>query len=309
MVKDFRYSSRSALARRMRTQAAWKVETHIFSATGPTSPTRRSRISSAALLVKVIASTCHGVTSPAAMRWATRCVSTRVLPDPAPAITSSGLPRCSTARRCGPFRFSSSEAGAGRSSSQRGRRRTGAPGPESEPEPEPGPESEPEPAFGCSAASDSSASAIAAWGTTSSANSSPSKAPRPPKWWSGVVTAGPPWEEGRGGLEAWAERPSVAHSDTLGALQRLSLGLQCGRHHHLGLLELLDGLVPRRGHGGAQSAEEVHAAVVLVRRPEEDLLERASHRRPHPRPAGKRRMEGGHAPVEAAARRFLRRRE
>ena len=39
----------------MRTQAEWNVLTHIFRATGPTSATTRSRISSAALLVNVMA--------------------------------------------------------------------------------------------------------------------------------------------------------------------------------------------------------------------------------------------------------------
>ena len=41
--------------RRMRRQAEWKVDTHIFSAGGPTSSATRRRISSAALLVKVMA--------------------------------------------------------------------------------------------------------------------------------------------------------------------------------------------------------------------------------------------------------------
>src|SRR5664279_5371219 len=39
-----------------------------------------------------------------------RLVSTRVLPDPAPATTSSGAPRCSTAARCGGLRPSSRAA-------------------------------------------------------------------------------------------------------------------------------------------------------------------------------------------------------
>ena len=40
-----------------------------------------------------------------------RRVSTRVLPDPAPAMISSGPPRCSTAARWGRVRSSSSAAG------------------------------------------------------------------------------------------------------------------------------------------------------------------------------------------------------
>ena len=39
-----------------------------------------------------------------------RLVSTRVLPDPAPATTNNGAPRCSTAARCGGLRPSSSAA-------------------------------------------------------------------------------------------------------------------------------------------------------------------------------------------------------
>ena len=58
-------------------------------------------------------------------------------------------------------------------------------------------------------------------------------------------------------------------------LERLALGLQCRRHHDLGLLELLQRLVAARGHRGPQRAEQVHAAVVLVGRADQDLLERA----------------------------------
>src|SRR5690625_6801415 len=62
-------------------------------ATGPTSSWTRSRISVAALLVKVIARISPGMASPARSRCAIRRVSTRVLPEPAPATISSGLPR------------------------------------------------------------------------------------------------------------------------------------------------------------------------------------------------------------------------
>src|ERR1700709_1338235 len=80
----------------MRTHAEWNVLTQIAFATGPTSAATRWRISSAALLVKVIARIAVGGT-PSWMRWAMRWVSTRVLPEPAPATTSSGPPRCTTA--------------------------------------------------------------------------------------------------------------------------------------------------------------------------------------------------------------------
>ncbi len=46
----------------MRTQAEWKVETHIWSAPKPTSLSTLSRISPAALLVKVIARMFQGFT-------------------------------------------------------------------------------------------------------------------------------------------------------------------------------------------------------------------------------------------------------
>ncbi len=73
----------------MRTHAEWNVDTHIFWATGPTRAATRSFISPAALLVKVMARISNGET-PSSIRWAMRCVSTRVLPEPAPATTSSG---------------------------------------------------------------------------------------------------------------------------------------------------------------------------------------------------------------------------
>ena len=50
-------------ARRMRTQAEWKVDTHISRARLPTRSTTRCRISAAALLVKVIARIDPGCTS------------------------------------------------------------------------------------------------------------------------------------------------------------------------------------------------------------------------------------------------------
>ena len=52
----------------MRTQAEWKVETHIFSATGPTRAPTRDFISAAALLVKVMAMRPKGETSRSSMR-------------------------------------------------------------------------------------------------------------------------------------------------------------------------------------------------------------------------------------------------
>ncbi len=66
----------------MRTQAEWNVDTHIFWATGPTSAADPVLISSAALLVKVMARISNGLTPCSPIRWAMRWVSTRVLPEP-----------------------------------------------------------------------------------------------------------------------------------------------------------------------------------------------------------------------------------
>ena len=60
------------------------------SATGPTSSPTRAFISPAALLVNVMAASPNGDARFSAIRNAMRCVSTRVLPDPAPAMTTIG---------------------------------------------------------------------------------------------------------------------------------------------------------------------------------------------------------------------------
>src|SRR6516164_6420997 len=100
MLKDDRYPSRVASRRRIRTHAEWKVETHIRSATGPTSRATRWRISSAALLVKVMARISNGEIPCSAISQAIRCVRTLVLPEPAPATTSNGPPGWVTASAC-----------------------------------------------------------------------------------------------------------------------------------------------------------------------------------------------------------------
>ncbi len=89
----------------MRPQAAWNVRIQIARAIGPSIAVRRSRISPAALFVNVIARISFGFTPIAEVRCATRCVSTRVFPEPAPAITSSGPSVCRTASRWAGFRF------------------------------------------------------------------------------------------------------------------------------------------------------------------------------------------------------------
>src|SRR5918997_7052773 len=108
MVNDDGYPRALASRRRIRTQALWKVDTHMRSATGPTSAATRAFISSAALLVKVMARTSKGDTFPSEIRWAMRWVRTRVLPDPAPATTSSGPSPCVTASACSGFSPASS---------------------------------------------------------------------------------------------------------------------------------------------------------------------------------------------------------
>src|SRR5437588_6650116 len=94
----------------MRTHAEWKVETHIFWATGPTRAATRDFISSAALLVKVMARTSKGEMPCSLISQAMRWVRTRVLPDPAPAMIRSGPPGWVTASRWTGLRSSSSGA-------------------------------------------------------------------------------------------------------------------------------------------------------------------------------------------------------
>src|SRR5215210_8461928 len=96
--------------RRMRTQAEWNVDTHIFRATGPTRAATRPFISSAALLVKVMARISNGETFWSLISHATREVRTRVFPEPAPATIRSGPPGWVTASRWTGFRFSRSSA-------------------------------------------------------------------------------------------------------------------------------------------------------------------------------------------------------
>src|SRR3989440_10004603 len=101
-------------------------------------------------------------------------------------------------------------------------------------------------------------------------------------------------------------RRLATHADALAALEALALGLQRGRHHDLGLLELFDRLVAGGGHRRAQGAEEVESAVVLVGRTDEDLVECAPLAGMYAGPAGQVGMERRHPPVEPAARRLVR---
>ena len=108
MVKFFVKPSRSASARSMRTHMEWKVDTHMPRERVPTSCAKRSRISAAALLVKVMARISHGAARSCSRMLAMRYVSTRVLPEPAPASTRSGPWVVTTASRWGPFKVSMS---------------------------------------------------------------------------------------------------------------------------------------------------------------------------------------------------------
>ena len=95
----------------MRTHMAWNVQIHMPRVPPGSTLPRRSRISAAALLVNVMASTCHGRTPSSAIMWAMRNVSTRVLPEPAPASTRSGPRVHSAALRCAGLRPSRSTVG------------------------------------------------------------------------------------------------------------------------------------------------------------------------------------------------------
>src|SRR3954452_23137804 len=95
--------------------------------------------------------------------------------------------------------------------------------------------------------------------------------------------------------------PSVTHAHVLGPLEGLALRLESRGHHDLGHLELLQRLVAARGHRRAQRPEQVHAAVVVVGRADQDLLQRTPDGRADAGAARQRRVERGHAPVEALA--------
>ena len=74
----------------IRAHVEWNVATHIDSAPYPTMSLILSRISPAALFVKVIASILNGLIPFSFIIYAVRLVITRVLPEPAPAKMRSG---------------------------------------------------------------------------------------------------------------------------------------------------------------------------------------------------------------------------
>ena len=77
-------------ARRKRLHRPWKVPIHMPRTFTGSMAYKRVSISLAALLVKVTASTPPGETCPVCSSQAMRVVSTRVLPEPAPARISAG---------------------------------------------------------------------------------------------------------------------------------------------------------------------------------------------------------------------------
>ena len=78
----------------------WKVPIQSGADGSPSWVSMRWRISAAALLVKVTARMPCGETPSTCTSHSTRCVSTRVLPLPAPASTSVGSSGALTACRC-----------------------------------------------------------------------------------------------------------------------------------------------------------------------------------------------------------------
>src|SRR5688572_23156421 len=96
-----------------------------------------------------------------------------------------------------------------------------------------------------------------------------------------------------------------SHADRLAALQVLALRLERRRHHDLRPVERGDVLVSAGGHRGAERAHQVERAVVLVRRAEQDLLERAVLDGGDAGAARQRGMERRHPPVVAATRGLL----
>ena len=82
----------------------WNVPIHNGALGTPSSVSMRPRISPAALLVNVTARMPCGETFSTCTSQATRCVSTRVLPLPAPASTSVGASGAVTAARCASLR-------------------------------------------------------------------------------------------------------------------------------------------------------------------------------------------------------------
>ena len=116
-------------ARRKRLHRPWKVPTHMPRTGSGSIADSRVSISLAALFVNVTAITPPGETMPLPISQAMRVVSTRVLPEPAPARMSAGRAGSVTAASCSGFRprsrLPAAGGGAGAScSSNRGTSRS-----------------------------------------------------------------------------------------------------------------------------------------------------------------------------------------
>src|SRR5207302_3661567 len=101
---------------------------------------------------------------------------------------------------------------------------------------------------------------------------------------------------------ARAVKRSNPHSDALLVLLHLALRLDRRGDDHLGFLELGDRARAAHAHGALECANKVHAAVVDMRGPEEDLAQRAARPSANARAARQVRIRRGHAPVVAVAR-------
>ena len=90
IVKFFLYPSFSISLLNILTQVEWNVDIHISSAFSPIKETTLSFISLAALFVNVMAKILYGNIFKSSIICAILCVSTLVLPEPAPAKISTG---------------------------------------------------------------------------------------------------------------------------------------------------------------------------------------------------------------------------
>jgi len=97
-------------ARSSRLARPWKVPTHMPRVLMGSAAEMRVSISFAALLVNVTAINPSGDTCPVEISQAMRVVSTRVLPEPAPARISADWSGSVTASRCWGLRESRKEA-------------------------------------------------------------------------------------------------------------------------------------------------------------------------------------------------------
>src|SRR5699024_12841542 len=103
IVKSFLYPIRSLPLLKLLTHMELKVATHISLLSSDLKSLTRDFISRAALFVNVIANIFLGATPFSLIKYAIRCVNTRVFPLPAPAIINSGPSVCLTAACCSLF--------------------------------------------------------------------------------------------------------------------------------------------------------------------------------------------------------------